>query len=102
MVAELIDGNSIAKAIRSNLNKEIADIQVTKPYFKPSLVIIQVGDRPDSSTYVRMKLKAAAEANISCEAKKIPESVTQAQVSALSILQLFQTVWFLFLWYFTA
>lgn len=81
MVAELIDGNAIAKSIRAGLNEEIAQIQASKPYFKPSLVIIQVGDRPDSSTYVRMKLKSAAEANISCELKKIPETVTQAQVS---------------------
>lgn len=80
MVAQLIDGNAIAKSIRLGLNQEIAEIQASKPYFKPSLVIFQVGDRPDSSTYVKMKLKAAEEANISCELKKVPEDVTQAQV----------------------
>ncbi|VVT57857.1 uncharacterized protein SAPINGB_P005904 [Magnusiomyces paraingens] len=80
MVAELIDGNAIAKSIRTGLNEEIKAIQAEKPYFKPSLVIFQVGDRPDSSTYVRMKLKAAAEANISCQLKNLPESVTQAEL----------------------
>lgn len=80
MVAELIDGNAIAKSIRTHLNEEIRQIQTERAYFKPSLVIIQVGDRPDSSTYVRMKLKAASEANISCELKNLPQDVTQANV----------------------
>lgn len=81
MVAELIDGNSIAKSIRTHINEEIRQVQSEKPYFKPSLVIIQVGSRPDSSTYVRMKLKAASEANIACELKNLPEDVSQLEVS---------------------
>lgn len=44
-----------------------------KPSFKPKLVIFQVGSRQDSNAYVRMKLKAAKEANIECELRKIPE-----------------------------
>ncbi|CDO54983.1 hypothetical protein DV113_001294 [Geotrichum candidum] len=80
MVAQIIDGNAIAKNIRTRLHDEIKEIQSKKPSFKPSLIIIQVGDRPDSSTYVRMKLKAAQEANISCEIEHYPESITQAQL----------------------
>lgn len=86
MGAQLIDGTSIAKGIRTGLNEEIKAIQQEKPYFKPSLIIVQVGDRPDSNTYVRMKLKAADEANISCQLVKLDEKVTQAEVSIRSLL----------------
>lgn len=61
MTATKIDGTAIAKSIREGLKAEIAKIQESNPRFKPSLVIFQVGNRSDSSTYVRMKLKAAEE-----------------------------------------
>lgn len=51
-----------------------------EPRYKPSLVIVQVGDRSDSSTYVRMKLKAAEEANIECKLVKLDESITEIEV----------------------
>ncbi|KAG5367037.1 C-1-tetrahydrofolate synthase [Yarrowia sp. B02] len=79
-MASIIDGNSIARNIRERLHAEIADVQKTNPRFQPSLVIIQVGDRPDSSTYVRMKLKAADEAAIKCELKKLDENVSQHEL----------------------
>ncbi|KAK7203277.1 C1-THFS protein [Myxozyma melibiosi] len=80
MVAEVIDGNAIAKAIRESINAEIGSIQTVNPLFKPSLTIIQVGARPDSSTYVRMKLKAAEEANIVCTLQNFPEDITESQL----------------------
>ena len=43
-------------------------------------MIIQVGDRPDSSAYVRMKLKAAREANIDCELRRFPEDITEGEI----------------------
>jgi methylenetetrahydrofolate dehydrogenase (NADP+)/methenyltetrahydrofolate cyclohydrolase/formyltetrahydrofolate synthetase len=39
-----------------------------------------VGDRSDSSTYVRMKLKAAEEANIACELVQLPEDTSEADL----------------------
>ncbi|KAL6240165.1 hypothetical protein BDW75DRAFT_197138 [Aspergillus navahoensis] len=80
MVAEKIDGTQIAKDIRAGLKDEIQKIQEINPRFKPSLVIFQVGDRSDSSTYVRMKLKAAEEANILCKIINFPESITQPEI----------------------
>lgn len=78
--AEIIDGKAIAKQIRQELKQEIANIQKDKSLFKPSLVIIQVGDRPDSSAYVKMKLKAAHEAQMTCELRKFPDSISQNQL----------------------
>ncbi|KAK9464318.1 formate--tetrahydrofolate ligase-domain-containing protein [Lipomyces arxii] len=80
MPAEIIDGAAIAKAIRNEINANILSAQTAKPLFKPSLTIVQVGSRPDSSTYVRMKLKAAQEANIICTLKTLPESVTESEL----------------------
>lgn len=80
MPAQKIDGTAIARSIRERINKDIADKQALNPRYKPSLVIVQVGDRSDSSTYVRMKLKAAEEANISCNLVKLKESITEIEV----------------------
>ncbi|KAK0517334.1 hypothetical protein JMJ35_000489 [Cladonia borealis] len=80
MAAERIDGTAIAKSIRERINAEIKKTQETNPRYKPSLIIVQVGDRSDSSTYVRMKLKAAEEANIICNLVHYPESITEAEL----------------------
>ncbi|KAL9000538.1 MAG: hypothetical protein Q9169_000831 [Polycauliona sp. 2 TL-2023] len=80
MAAQRIDGTAIAKAIREGISSQIRQIQQTNPRYKPSLTIVQVGDRSDSSTYVRMKLKAAEEANIICNLVHYPESITEAEL----------------------
>ncbi|OQO02157.1 C-1-tetrahydrofolate synthase, cytoplasmic [Cryoendolithus antarcticus] len=80
MTATKIDGTAVAKSIRERIHKEIDAKQAVNPRYKPSLKIIQVGERSDSSTYVRMKLKAAEEANIQCELVSLPESVSEYEV----------------------
>lgn len=80
MTATKIDGTAIAKSIRERLLGEIQEAQKINPRFKPSLKIIQVGERSDSTTYVRMKLKAAHEAGIDCELLPFPETVTEAEL----------------------
>ncbi|QRG39486.1 hypothetical protein FDK38_003931 [Candidozyma auris] len=80
MPAQLIDGKAIAQQLREKIHGEIASFQKKHADFRPNLTIIQVGDRPDSSTYVRMKLKAAEEANIICNIVKLPEDVTQFEL----------------------
>ncbi|KAL1310473.1 hypothetical protein AAFC00_000765 [Neodothiora populina] len=80
MTADKIDGNAIAKSIRERIGQQIKADQERNPRYIPSLTIIQVGDRSDSSTYVRMKLKAAEEANIVCNLQKYPEDITEAEL----------------------
>ncbi len=80
MTATKIDGTAIAKSIREKLAKNIADKQAKNARYKPSLVIIQVGGRSDSSTYVRMKLKAAEEANIECKLEHYDESINNYEL----------------------
>lgn len=80
MSAVKIDGTAIAKGIRERINADIKEKQETNPRFKPALKIIQAGERSDSSTYVRMKLKAADEANILCQLVPFSESITEAEL----------------------
>ncbi|RFN44364.1 formate-tetrahydrofolate ligase [Fusarium flagelliforme] len=80
MVATKLDGNAIAKSIREKLCAEVTEKQKLNPRFKPCLKIIQVGDRSDSSTYVRMKLKAAAEASIDSQLLQYPETISEAEL----------------------
>lgn len=66
-------------------------MQARFPRFAPHLAIIQQGARSDSSTYVKMKLKAAAEAGIKCtlvvlggEADGVGEDEVMAEVERLN------------------
>ncbi|KXX76371.1 C-1-tetrahydrofolate synthase, cytoplasmic [Madurella mycetomatis] len=82
MAAAKIDGTAIARKVRERLQAEIAEKKGINPRFQPCLKIIQVGDRSDSSTYVRMKLKAAEEVGISCELIKFNETATESELVA--------------------
>lgn len=80
MTAEKIDGTAIAKRIREGIEADIKKTQQENPRYKPSLAIVQIGDRPDSRTYIRMKLKAAEEANIICTHAQYPEDISEAEL----------------------
>ncbi|KAK7185729.1 c-1-tetrahydrofolate synthase [Paraphaeosphaeria sporulosa] len=86
MTASKIDGNAIARSIRERLGAEVKQKQATNPRYRPSLKIVQVGDRSDSSTYVRMKLKAAEEANIEAELVKFGEDISETELLIHGIL----------------
>ncbi|KAI9893823.1 MAG: tetrahydrofolate synthase [Vezdaea aestivalis] len=79
-MAEKIDGIAIAKGIRERLHAQIKSTQKINSRFQPYLSIVQVGERSDSTTYIRMKLKAAEEANIICKIENYPESITEAEL----------------------
>ncbi|GAA5953525.1 hypothetical protein JCM21900_006191 [Sporobolomyces salmonicolor] len=64
--AKLIDGTATAAALRQGIAARIAETKAKFPRFTPHLAIVQQGARSDSSTYVKMKIKAAAEAGIKC------------------------------------
>ncbi|CAN3475374.1 C-1-tetrahydrofolate synthase, mitochondrial [Diutina catenulata] len=88
--AVVMSGTKLAKQIRSRIHDQVVDYNVArypglggqelsfdKLKFKPKLVIIQVGDRPDSSAYVRSKLKAAQGSNIESELRKFDTSISE-------------------------
>jgi methylenetetrahydrofolate dehydrogenase (NADP+)/methenyltetrahydrofolate cyclohydrolase/formyltetrahydrofolate synthetase len=75
--ATIISGTELAKKLRSDALVHISEYKSKFQDFKPKLSIIQVGSRPDSSAYVRMKLKASKESGIDCDIIKLPEDVDE-------------------------
>lgn len=82
IMSGIIDGKAVALTIRKEIAAEIDQLQQTTPGFEPSLTIIQVGTRPDSSTYVRMKRRAASEAQIKVDFIHLEEDVTETEILA--------------------
>jgi len=77
--AELIDGRKIAGDIRSEV-KAATDVLKQEHGITPGLAVVLVGARTDSSTYVRMKKRAAAEVGFHSVDKNFSESVSQQQL----------------------
>ncbi|KAK2466913.1 hypothetical protein APHAL10511_001171 [Amanita phalloides] len=78
--AVIIDGSALAKSIRAQVAAKIMTIQAIHPSFMPQLAIVQAGDRPDSSTYVRMKTKAAEEVGIKLKHVRLSQEASVDQV----------------------
>lgn len=80
MGAQIIDGKAIGAELRANITAEVGKLKELHPGFAPKLVVVQVGERPDSSTYVRMKLKSCADAGIIGEHLQLPAEITQEEL----------------------
>lgn len=77
MTGQLIDGKLISEEIRNRVRKDIEDAKKTRPGFLPCLTVVQVGARPDSSVYVRMKNKASEQVGIKFRHVDFPEDISQ-------------------------
>jgi len=66
----------VVRSIRSKVQQRIQLLQATYPGFQPQLAVVQAGDRPDSSSYIRMKAKAAEDLGIKFNHIKIPEDTS--------------------------
>ncbi|KAF9246519.1 formate--tetrahydrofolate ligase-domain-containing protein [Melanogaster broomeanus] len=78
--AQVIDGNLVSKSIRQGVAAKIRSLQVQYPRFQPKLAIVQAGERPDSTVYVRMKAKASEEVGITFNHVTLPEAATVEEV----------------------
>lgn len=81
MADRIINGNTISADIRAELKAEVEKIKA-EGLEVPGLVVILVGDRTDSATYVRMKEKACQEIGINSTLLRFPASTTQDEVVA--------------------
>lgn len=79
-MARVIDGKAVAKTLRDGLKQEILDWKQKYPRFQPKLAIVQVGEREDSSLYVKMKERAAQEIGVECLIIKLPSTASQNEV----------------------
>lgn len=93
--AQIVSGTKLAKSVREGIYQKVLDynkknfpdlfksadtLPLEQLKFKPSLTIVQVGNRPDSSSYVRAKLKAAKSANIESNLLKLSEDIPQDEL----------------------
>ena len=75
MPAVIIDGNRIAKSIRSQIRRRVKELD-----FTPGLAVVQVGDDPASTIYVANKEKDCKRVNFHSEVHLMPTYATQAQI----------------------
>jgi len=73
----LLDGRSLAAALRRELKNKIAKLKIT-----PKLGVILAGDDPASHLYVKLKEQAAAEVGIKVAKVLLPADSTENQVLA--------------------
>ena len=71
----IIDGKSRANEILSEIAKEISDTRA-----KVKLVVVQVGNDPASSVYVKNKERAAEKVGIETDTRKLPLGINQEKL----------------------
>lgn len=78
---QIIDGKKISQEIKDELKDKVA--KMAKEGKKVALAVIQVGNDPASSVYVRNKKNACAYIGIESLSYELPEETTEAELVAL-------------------
>ena len=79
MMAELIDGVRIAADVRREVSEGVADLK-SRHGITPGLAAVLVGDDPASRVYVRNKERAAVEAGMRSEVRRLPADITRERL----------------------
>ena len=79
MTAQIIDGNQIAKSIRSSVQESVSK-RVAEGKRAPGLAVILVGDDPASQVYVGKKCKACEEVGFVSKPYFLPSSTSQQEL----------------------
>jgi methylenetetrahydrofolate dehydrogenase (NADP+) / methenyltetrahydrofolate cyclohydrolase len=80
--AVLLDGKAVAGRVREQVAAGAARFQ-ERHGRRPGLAVVQVGQHPASSVYVRNKRKSSLEAGIESFAHDLPDSASEAQILKL-------------------
>ncbi len=80
MTAKIIDGKSLAAAVRASLRPAVE--QLAARGRRPGLAVMLVGDDPASRVYVRNKVRACDETGLRWELHEYPASVDEATLLA--------------------
>lgn len=78
---QIIDGKKISQEIKDELKEKVA--KMAEKGKKVALAVIQVGNDPASSVYVRNKKNACAYIGIESLSYELPEETTEAELIAL-------------------
>ena len=82
MTANIIDGKAIAEKIRSEIKDQVANV-INQGNQVPGLAVVQVGQDPASSVYVRNKRMACKEVGMNSFEYDLDENVTQNELLSL-------------------
>lgn len=72
MSAEILNGTRLAQRIRSQIRKKLKKLP-----FTPGLAVIQVGDDPASTIYIKHKQRDCEKVHFHSEVHRLPVDVTQ-------------------------
>lgn len=78
MSAKILDGKVVRDEIAKTLKNEIENLGA-----KPKLVIIQIGDNPESNTYISQKKKFGEKIGAVVEHKKLEADIDQESLKSL-------------------
>jgi methylenetetrahydrofolate dehydrogenase (NADP+)/methenyltetrahydrofolate cyclohydrolase len=82
MMAMIIDGKKHAKALLNQVAEAIK-ARVDEGLPQPGLAVVLVGENPASQIYVRHKIKACENVDITSHVHRLPDTVTQANLLKL-------------------
>jgi methylenetetrahydrofolate dehydrogenase (NADP+) / methenyltetrahydrofolate cyclohydrolase len=80
--ARLLDGKAVAAKVRAEVAGRAAEF-AKRHGRPPGLAVLQVGEHPASSVYVRNKRRSSLEAGIASLAHDLPETASESQILAL-------------------
>ena len=80
--AKILDGKAVAAKVRAEVAARAARFAAEHGR-RPGLAVVQVGEDPASSVYVRNKRRASLEAGIESFAYDLPHSTSESQILAL-------------------
>ena len=72
MSAELLNGNHLAKRVRSQIRRKLKKLT-----FTPGLAVVQVGDDPASTLYIKHKQRDCEKVHFHSEVHRLPADITQ-------------------------
>jgi len=76
--ARILDGTAIAREIRDEVTREVADLAGRG--IRPGLAVVIVGDDPASQVYVKSKGQACLEAGMHSETVRLPADTSEADL----------------------
>ena len=72
MSAELLNGNQLAKRVRSQIRRRLKKLT-----FTPGLAVVQVGDDPASTLYIKHKQRDCEKVHFHSEVHRLPADISQ-------------------------
>ena len=73
MSAELLNGSRLAQRVRSQIRRELKKLT-----FTPGLAVVQVGDDPASTLYIKYKQRDCQKVHFHSEVHRLPADITEA------------------------